>query len=353
MSTITIDKFFKGQINLIGKDQFDLLRKSKVLVVGAGGLGCPAIHYMALSGIGSIGVVDHDLVSLSNLHRQTFYKIQDIGLPKVQVLKNFLEQYSPYTDIIIYQDQLVHENAKDIIQNYDIVLDCTDNFTTKFLIHDTCYHLNKKLVQASVYQTEGQLSVFDFKDSSDHLCLRCLWEKQPEDGCTGTCAEVGVMPPLVGVLGNMQAMESLNILLGISTLKSGQTLFVDLRYQNYDIRTWKKNANCLLLTNKLESKNQPNEIPTPKNLSDYILIDVRSSEEFSNCNIVTQFDYLNILNIPLDLIHQLNLDQSKKYLFFCSKGIRSKKAIQMLSLKYDISHVFSLRGGVNSLLHYI
>lgn len=358
MSTfITTNDFFKGQQTLLGTVQQEKIRSAKVLIIGVGGLGCPVLHYLALSGVGKIGIVDSDVVSSSNLHRQTLFSSEDIGQKKVLIAKKFIQKYAPFTEIEAIDQRVVSQNVVNILSDYSIIVDCSDNFSTKFLIHDTCFSLNRFLVQASVYQYEGQLSVFNFSSKNLALktpCLRCLWQDEPQDGCTGTCAEVGVLPPLVGVLGNLQAVEVLKIILEKNTLKNGETLFVDLITQEYSLRNWKHNSSCLICKGDQIVLSSTQEITCPKNLENFIIIDVRSLSEHQNCHILKFLPLtVSVMNIPLEHVSQFVLKPDTSYIFVCAKGVRSKEAIKRISSTYDLSHVFSLAGGVNSLLEHI
>jgi molybdopterin/thiamine biosynthesis adenylyltransferase/rhodanese-related sulfurtransferase len=352
VSTITTrDNFFKNQLNLLGKEEQSKIFKAKVLIVGVGGLGCPVLQFLALSGVGTIAIVDADCVSLSNLHRQTLFTAENIGQKKVQVAKQFIKQFSPHTEVIAIDERLVAANAKTLLNDFDIVVDCTDNFASKFLIHDTCFALNKYLVQASVYQFEGQLSTFDFTQTDSKHCLRCLWTEQPQERCTKNCAEVGVLPSVVNILGNLQALEVLKYILNRRTLKNGETLFADLIHLEFAIRNWELNSQCPLCSDSMRHILQSQEILLPTDLSTYTLVDLRTQEERENCFFLKRIkDHATLLPLDMSMVDTFDFDTNENYLFFCTRGIRSTKVANQLSEKYNSSHFYSLAGGVNSIL---
>lgn len=348
-TSTTLTELYKRQITLIGADAFSKVRETKVLVVGAGGLGCPVLQYLASAGIGRLGIVDFDRVSLSNLQRQILYKTDDIDQLKVVVAANTLKKLAPFCEFDLYTERLTETNASSIISSYDLVLDCTDNYFTKFLIHDYCLHLGKVLIQASVYQYEGQLNLFDFRQSAGP-CLRCLWTEEPLDGCTGTCAEVGVMGPLLGVLGSLQAMEALKVIIGKNHLRNGETMFVDLLSGEVETRRFNRLDNCPSCVTKTFKRKEDLSIDLPQNLIGFVLLDVRSQEEFYGCPIVKSLSPGQlIMNVPLENLASFVPESDKKYLTVCSRGIRSQKACQELRATRPHHQIFSLRGGIELL----
>lgn len=346
-TSITLNELYKRQITLVGAEAFEKIRQAKVLVVGAGGLGCPALQYLAASGIGKIGIVDFDLVSASNLQRQILFQVSDIGRKKVEVARERLTALAPFCDVEIFPIRLNENNVESVFSSYDVILDCTDNFTTKFLIHDSCLVFKKVLVQASVYQYEGQLQLFDFRNENGP-CLRCLWPVEPVDGCTGTCAQVGVMGPLLGVLGSMQAMESVKLVIGQQHLKNGETLFVDLMTSSFDLRRFEQVSNCPCCVQKIIKTRHDVQIELPENLSQYIILDVRSLSESENCPFIQKIKHTqNVIQVPLEKIPEFKPLSGQKYLAVCARGIRSLNAGQQL--KKNNVEVYSLIGGVETL----
>lgn len=343
----TANELYQRQITLLGKKAQEKIFQSKVLVVGAGGLGCPALQYLASAGIGTIGIVDFDKISPSNLQRQILFKIEDIGKKKVTVAAGNLQKLAPFCHFQELDIDVNQDNVLQLIRNYDIILDCTDNFRTKFLLHDACFQEKKILIQASVYQYEGQMQLFDFREQQGP-CLRCLWPVEPQDGCTGTCAQVGVMGPLLGVLGSMQAMEALKVIIEAPHLKSGETLFVDLLHLSIDQRSFKPLKGCLCCEKKEFTFKKSFQINTPESLSDYVIIDVRSKAEFESCEFVKSIaQNQKLMNIPLEKISQFIPQKDINYLTVCAQGIRSLKACEIIREKDAFA--FSLIGGIQNL----
>jgi len=204
------------------------LKKARVLVVGAGGLGSPALLYLAAAGVGTIGVVDDDEVSLSNLQRQVLHNEDRIGMPKVFSAQQGLNAINPHVDILPYQRRLTGENARDLIAGFDLVLDGSDNFNTRYLVNETCVSLKKPLISAAISQWEGQISVYDPANGTP--CYACVFPTPPADGLAPTCAEAGVMGALPGVVGAMMAVEALKEITGAGEPLKGEMLIYDALY---------------------------------------------------------------------------------------------------------------------------
>ncbi|HKC36068.1 MAG TPA: HesA/MoeB/ThiF family protein, partial [Chitinophagaceae bacterium] len=191
---------------------------AKVLVIGAGGLGCPALQYLTAAGIGTIGIVDDDVVALNNLHRQVLYSVNDIGLSKAERATQILQQLNPEIKIIAYNERLTTQNALSLIDEFDIIIDGTDNFSTRYMINDACVLLNKPLVYGAISQFEGQVSVFNpqpLKGSNEAVNYRDLFPDPPRDGEVLNCAEAGVLGVLPGIIGSMMANETIKLITGI------------------------------------------------------------------------------------------------------------------------------------------
>lgn len=346
-TSITLNELYRRQITLVGTEGFKKIRQAKVLVVGAGGLGCPLLQYLAASGIGKIGIVDFDVVSASNLQRQILFQISDIGKKKVEVAREKLTTLAPFCELETFPVHLNGSNVGTILADYDLIVDCTDNFYTKFFLHDACLVARKVLIQGSVYQFEGQLHLFDFR-KEEGPCLRCLWPVEPLDGCTGTCAEVGVMGPLLGVLGSMQAMEALKVITGENHLKNGESLFVDLVGLSLDIRRFKQLADCPCCVKKEFNHKTVIQIPLPEELESYTILDVRSKVESEACLFIQNLKpSQKLIQLPLGEIAQFQPRNDLKYLVICASGIRSVNACQQLN-KYN-ADVYSLLGGIGAL----
>ncbi|MFT4554294.1 MAG: molybdopterin/thiamine biosynthesis adenylyltransferase/molybdopterin synthase catalytic subunit [Chlamydiales bacterium] len=338
------EMFYSRQVILKDFKQSQL-ENSRVLVIGAGGLGCPALTYLSGAGIGHLGISDGDTLDASNLHRQTLYSNDDVGKLKCDLAANRLKALNPFITINTHPTRFSPENAEAILYDYDLVLDCTDNFTTRFLIHDTCYLMGKPLVQASVYQMEGMLQTF--LPESDGGCLRCQWPKTPEEGCTGTCSETGIIGVVPGLLGTMQALEAIKILQNWDDVLSKETLLVEL-LSNVNMKIQrKKNPDCPLCgEGKVSFSEEPSddrEIPsiTDQVLRQFEFIDIRDLEEIK--------EEIQSLHIPMhDFEAFTQLSPDKNYLLFCQKGIRSKNLAQRL-LDRGYKNFYSLQGGIHTM----
>ncbi len=205
----------------IGKDGQEKLLTSKVLVVGAGGLGSPALLYLAAAGIGNIGIIDNDKVDLSNLQRQVIHEFTDIGRPKAESARDAIYDLNPDINVETYNQRLNKDNATEIISKYDIVADGSDNFETRLLVNDTCFALGKTLVSAAIHRFEGQLSTFKAYLGSGHPCYRCLYPDIPADEAMPSCAEMGILGTVAGIMGSWQATEIIKELLNIGESLSG------------------------------------------------------------------------------------------------------------------------------------
>src|SRR5258707_6906015 len=203
----------------------ETLQKSRVLIVGLGGLGSPVMQYLAGAGVGHLGLVDADVLDASNLHRQPIYALSDVGRPKAELAGAAIAAINPDVQVETHAAQFSADNALDLVRRHDVVVDCSDNFRTKYLINDAAVLAQRPAVFASVYQYEGQLQVYE--PDERHACLRCLWPDAVADGVVGNCAEAGVMGPVPGTLGTMQALLTIKILLGMSGHLDGELLLLD------------------------------------------------------------------------------------------------------------------------------
>jgi adenylyltransferase/sulfurtransferase len=203
------------------------IRKAKVLVIGAGGLGSPAILYLAAAGIGTLGVVDNDTVDLSNLQRQIVHTTARIGLNKGESAKAAVADLNPGVNVVVHPERLTDTNARELISGYDLVADGSDNFTTRFLVNDTCFFLKKTLVSAAILRFDGQLSTFRAHLGGANPCYRCLFPEPPPADAVPTCAEVGVLGAMCGTLGSLQAGEVIKEITGAGESMSGSLLIVD------------------------------------------------------------------------------------------------------------------------------
>jgi adenylyltransferase/sulfurtransferase len=203
------------------------IRRAKVLVIGAGGLGSPAILYLAAAGIGTLGIVDNDTVDLSNLQRQIVHTTARIGMGKGDSAKAAVADLNPGVNVVVHNERLTDENAQRLIAGYDLVADGSDNFTTRFLVNDTCFFLRKTLVSAAILRFDGQLSTFRAHLGGANPCYRCLFPEPPPADAVPTCAEVGVLGAMCGTLGSLQAGEVIKEITGAGESMSGSLLIVD------------------------------------------------------------------------------------------------------------------------------
>lgn len=223
------------------------LKAARVLAVGAGGLGAPMLQYLAAAGVGTIGLVDFDRVEASNLHRQVLFGASDVGRPKVQAASERLKEINPHITINVHETRLTSENALDIIGDYDLVADGTDNFDTRFLLNDACYFAKTPLVSAAALRFDGQLATYRaFEDGENRPCYRCVFGGPPPPDLIPSCSEGGVMGALVGTLGSLQATEVIKELLGIGDTLAGHLLIYDALSTSFRKVRVKRDRDCPL-----------------------------------------------------------------------------------------------------------
>ncbi len=341
-----------SKLPTIGPSGQEQLSRSKVLVIGAGGLGCPALIYLASSGVGHITIIDGDLVEVSNLHRQPLFGWQDIGSYKSRIARQRLLELMPHVDVQWKEESFDSMHALDTVIDFDIVVDCTDNFLAKFLIHDACQLTGTPLIQASIYQFEGQLNVF--KGGQQDSCLRCLYPKQLEDGCVGNCTEVGVLGPVAGVLGTLQAIEAIKLLVDPNGYNLNQTLLVDMKNAiSVQKINREKNPHCPLCSDKptihsynfadIHGKDEDYEVDVQdiQAWNGYHFVDIRDRTELKdsdpkakNLKYMPKGEGINEIAGPLVIV--------------CQRGMRSLHLAKQLR-EQGREAVYSLRGGIASL----
>lgn len=319
------------------------LQQAKVLLIGLGGLGCPAAQYLVSAGIGILALLDDDIISLSNLHRQILYTTEDIGKLKVEVASKRLSLQNPETTIIPIPERVTSDNVIQLIQDYDLIIEGTDNLETKCLINDACVIAGKPLVYGAIYQFEGQVSIFNVKqeDGSYSANYRDIF-KNAEETEVPNCREGGVIPSLAGIVGCMQANEALKYLTGMDNLTGKLWLFdassasartIKLKKTNTEIKSLKPSTPTV----SFEEFNR--QRPS------FSLIDVRQAEEHLTFNLGGQ-------NIPLDKLesHFQELSETEgKILFYCLSGKRSIEAVKRIKAIFPNLKVFSLRNGIQDL----
>ena len=337
------------------------LKEGSVLLVGTGGLGSPAALYLAAAGIGRIGLVDYDVVDESNLQRQIVHDTGWIGKPKLESAKARLNALNPHVAIETHATSLSSDNALEILKGYDVIVDGTDNFETRYLTNDACYLLKKPNVYGSIFRFEGQASVF-WPDKGP--CYRCLYPEPPPPGLVPSCAEGGVLGILPGVVGTIQATEALKIVLGVGEPLVGRLLLYDALAMSFEELKLRRDPKCPLC----------GQNPTIRELQDYVafcgigrgeeseaveeitakelkrrrdagealeVIDVRDPHEWEICRIP------GTRLVPLGSLseHLHEFDSSKTYVMHCKSGMRSAKAVAQLQ-KAGFRKLLNLKGGI-------
>ena len=331
------------------------LRASRVLVVGCGGLGVPVISYLAGAGIGRLGLVDSDSLEPSNLHRQTMYALADVGKLKAELAAERVRALNPDVDVRAYTTRLDALNAPDLIAQHDLVIDCTDNFSTKFLLNDYCVRLAKPVVFASVYQYEGQLQIVQ----PGSACLRCVWPEATRDGIVGNCSEAGVLGPVPGIFGGLQAFEAMKLLLDLPGQLKDELLVLDLltlstsRVRTKRASACPEHAISRAVAAQASAVAQANaalevEFDTLDQAHDagFDIIDIREPHELQQ----TPTPSAHARHLPMaQLLHgQPPFEPIRKTVLLCATGKRSFAATQELRDR-GIADVYSLRGGVKAL----
>ncbi len=324
------------------------LKQAKVLVIGAGGLGCPALQYLAAAGVGKIGIIDDDLVDRSNLQRQILFSEKNIGEPKVIAAKHRLQEMNSSIDIVAYNERLSAKNAINLFLDYDIIVEGSDNFTTKYLANDAAVLAGKPLVFGSIYKFAGQVSVFNYQNGPTY---RCLFPEPDTAEEMPSCSEVGVLGILPGIIGNLQANEVLKMILGIGNVLSGKLLLFDALEMQTQILLFSKNSDVVVTKLKEISFSCGTAVPeflsyeqyksAPEN---YSLLDVRTVEERAISNI-------GGLHIPLPELQKRysELASEDNVLVYCASGIRSLKAISILQEYFPVKRFCNLEGGIKKL----
>ena len=348
-----IQGYYKShqQLEFIGLSGQQQISAAKVLVIGAGGLGCPCLLQLATSGIGTIGLADFDTVSLSNLHRQTLYNFNDIGKSKVKTASQNLLAHNPNIEVIEHDFLVDETNVLGLIQNYDIIVDGTDNFLVRYLINDACVFLNKQLVYGAIYKTEGQVTVFNCQNSPT---LRCLFPEPPLENPIQSCAEIGAYNITTSIVGAMMAGEVIKIVLKLDTVFTGKLIYVDvLAGKNTRLAFAEKPESRTISLNRFTKTELPVAI-APKDFlgkfqqQNFRLIDVRSDDDHEVSNI-------GGINIPLSKISRFPLDSLSKdenLVFYCQQGIRSHQAAEFFR-KAGFKSAFSLQGGLSGYKNHL
>lgn len=343
------------------------LKKARVLVVGAGGLGSPIISYLAAAGVGTLGLVDFDTVDYNNLQRQIIFSTDDVGKPKLEAAARRIRDLNPGINIHPYETRLTSDNALDIIRDYDLVVDGTDNFPTRYLVNDACVLLGKPNVYGSIFRFEGQVSIFA---TGDGPCYRCLYPDPPPPGLVPSCAEGGVLGVLPGIIGSIQAVEAIKLIIDKGSSLAGRLLLfdaLDMKFRELEVR---KNPDCPVCGNHPEVTGlidyeqfcgirgeeeeaidlgseweiTPAQLKTRLDRGDDIFIlDVRNPEEYQIARLAES------TLIPLNELPEraAELDSSRDIVVHCRSGARSARAVEFLR-QAGFRKIKNLVGGINA-----
>lgn len=340
------------------------LKTASVLLIGAGGLGSPLALYLAAAGVGKIGIVDFDTVDVSNLQRQVIHSTTDVGKPKLDSARESIRRINPNVEIETYPVRLTSKNALDILKSYDVVVDGTDNFPTRYLVNDACVLLDKPNVYGSIFRFDGQITVFDAQRGP---CYRCLYPSPPPQGLVPSCAEGGVLGVLPGIVGTLQALEVIKLIIGQGDPLIGRLVLFDALKFSFREFELKKNPDCPVCgtsptihslidyeqfcgiePSSNNGENQTDQI-TPEELKkkfdrgdDFYLLDVRDTNEYEIAN-------LGGVLIPLrDLQERVSeIDPLKEIVVHCKSGVRSSIAVKFLK-NSGFTKVKNLIGGIDA-----
>ena len=338
------------------------LRAASVLVIGAGGLGVPVLSYLAGAGVGRLGILDGDRLEASNLHRQTLYALADCGQPKAELAAARVQALNPEVRVVPYVEHLEASRAEEQVRDYQVLVDCSDNFATKFLLNDVAQRLGKILVLSSIYQYEGQLQVV--RGDAGGACLRCVWPDATRDGLVGTCAEAGVLGPVPGVFGSLEALEVLKILLDLPGQLTDEVLLFDLTtFATSRVRARRASvcrdrpcvrAAQVLAGSGIDSRNDVTQRMLEVDFDSletacaagYAILDVRESVEIRTAPL----DGVPSRSVPVGelLRDSTTLDPTKRWLLVCARGARSLAATRELRSR-GFALATSLRGGLQNL----
>ena len=347
----------------VGMDGQLKLKQAKVLTIGAGGLGSPLALYLAAAGVGRLGMVDFDVVDFTNLQRQIIHGTDDVGRPKLHSATDTLADINPNVEVVGFKERLTSQNALEIFQDFDIIVDGTDNFPTRYLVNDACVLLGKPNVYGSIFRFEGQASVFH---AAKGPCYRCLYPEPPPPGLVPSCAEGGVLGVLPGIIGSLQAMETIKLILGQGSSLIGRLLLFDAVQMKFRELKLRKNPDCPICGThptvkelidyeefcgirgeeaKAEVRVPELSAPEVKKMMDdskpFVLIDVREPHEYQICKIPgSQL-------IPLgDVPSRMNeLNSADEIVVHCRSGQRSAQAVDLL-MKAGFRKIHNLQGGV-------
>ncbi|MBD2751319.1 molybdopterin-synthase adenylyltransferase MoeB [Spirosoma validum] len=337
------------------------LKNARVLVVGAGGLGCPVLLYLTAAGVGQIGVIDPDVVDMSNLQRQVIYTTDEVGKPKAKIAVNHLKKLNPEINFDTYTMALDISNARAIIDEYDVVVDCTDNFKVRYLVNDVCVTLGKPFVYGAIHRFEGQVAVLnaDLADGRKGPTYRCLFPEYPNEMEIPNCSVTGVLGVLPGVIGTYQANEVIKLITGIGQSLNEQLLMVDLLAMTQQKIKTKRRADAEELAHQGLASAGVRPSPStlgPQKMSateladrlakgdNIFLLDVRERPEYDVCHLD------GAVLIPIDMIpnNRKRIPTDRPVVVYCHHGIRSANVAQYLYAQDGLANLYNLEGGINA-----
>jgi len=350
-------------LNEVGIKGQEKLKNAKVLVVGAGGLGCPVLQYLAAAGIGTLGIIDFDVVDESNLQRQILFGNSSIGSFKAIVAKERLKELNPTIEIQAYPEKLSEGNALVLFNKYDLIVDGTDNFATRYLINDASVITGKPLVYGSIYRFEGQITVFNYQAGPSY---RCLFPTPPGPDTVPNCTQIGVLGVLAGIIGTHMANEVIKIFLEIGDVLSGRLLLINALSNNRSVidipRSEEQFNKVIEIKDQFEDQDYELYCNQVSELDDLIEISADElKERISHGHEMQYIDVreiyeepkikaLNGICIPMgeipESIHKI--ERSKTVIVYCHSGIRSRIAIKSLQEKHQFNNLINLKGGVIS-----
>lgn len=329
----------------IGEAGQHKLSKAKVLVIGAGGLGASILPYLAAAGVGKIGIVDDDVIEISNLHRQVIYKSSAVGKYKAEEAKLMIAELNPLVKVNAITEKLSGKNAISLFESYDIIVDATDNIAIKYLINDACFITNKPMVYGSIFRFQGQVSVFNYQNGPTYRCLY-----PDENTQSASCEDAGVIGITVGIIGMLQANEVIKMILEMGEVLSGKILVYNIlnnEQQKYD---FDKNTNVVIDSESFQKKYNNNENEIEEVLAEDILSKIDSDEvlllDVRNHDEEPKISFKNGIQIPLmNLENEIEkLNPNQEIYIFCQSGIRSKMAVELLK-KHQFKNIKSIAGG--------
>ncbi len=309
------------------------LKQSSALIIGAGGLGVPLTQYLGAAGVGRLGIVDFDVIDETNLQRQVLYGTKDVGRKKIDVAKERVAQINPNVDVQTYETRLTSDNALDILKDYDVVIDGTDNFPTRYLVNDATVLLKKPNVYGSIFRFEGQASVFD---AARGPCYRCLYAEPPPPGLVPSCAEGGVLGVLPGIVGSIQAIEAIKLLLGKGDTLIGRLLVFDALRMKFRELKLRKNPECPIWITVAELKEKIDAGREP------VLLDVREPMEWE----IARLDNAVLMPVAQVPGRVNELSTADEIVVYCKTGVRSGRITNFLR-EIGFRKVKNLVGGID------